>query len=155
MRATPPPVLRLPRKSCANRISLNVFQHREQMLIALDDERFVPTLVQMSAPDGFCLGVVATSVRRAEPLQCFADVAILLWIQKQVPVIRHENVRKDAHVKLLAHFIEKILEILIHPAFLKNREPPIGAIDDVVHLISNIDPWLASHEKYYTMPKPT
>ena len=96
MRATPPPVLRLPRKSCANRISLNVFQHREQMLIALDDERFVPTLVQMSAPDGFCLGVVATSVRRAEPLQCFADVTILLegeWCQGRMVSAGENGVR--------------------------------------------------------------
>ena len=145
MRTTPSPVLRLPRKSCANRISLNVFQHREQMLTALDDERLVPTLVQVSPSDGLCLRMVTTCVSCAEPAHTLRKVAVLLWVQEHVPVIRHEDVCEDAHVVLLTHFIQKILEVLVHPIFLEDREPPIRAIDDVVDLIADIDAERTSH----------
>jgi hypothetical protein len=56
-----------------------------------------------------------------------------------MPVVRHENIGENTHIELLAHFIQKILEVLIHPIFLKNGGSAIRVINRMVDKITDID----------------
>jgi len=68
-----------------------------------------------------------------------------------VPVVGHDDVREDAHVVCLPHFVEEILEVLIRLIVLKYLHASICTIDDMVDMIIDVNAQRTSHGK--TIPR--
>ena len=80
-----------------------------------------------------------------EPAHECRKVAILSRIQDQMPVVGHQAVRKEAHTKLVDCFFKdafKKLIILFGIEYLCSR---IGAVYDVIHVITDIGTLNAGH----------
>ena len=64
-------------------------------------------------------------------------------------MIRHENVCENAHLEIFLYFIEQILEVPIICVVMKYASATVRTIDNVIHVIAEIDSGRTRHEKYY------
>ena len=83
-----------------------------------------------------------------------------MWIQDQVPMVRHQYIGKNAHGKLLGCVGKQLLKMLVILGSIKYLPPGIAAINDVVYLFADIYAWGASYIntisylKWYLTPFP-
>ena len=73
-----------------------------------------------------------------EPTHKFLQISVLLWIDDEVPVIRHELMCKQPHVKKFLSLAKNVFEGEKIRIRLENRQSSICTIDNVVDHISNI-----------------
>ena len=64
-------------------------------------------------------------------------------------MIRHENVCENAHLEIFFDFGEQIFEISIICIVMKYASATVRTIDDVIHVIAEINARRTGHEKYY------
>lgn len=63
-----------------------------------------------------------------------------------MPVVRHYDIRKDAHFVCLLYFIKQIFKVTIVRFVFKDSCSDVRSIDHVIHVISEIDTRCATHE---------
>ncbi len=94
--ARPGPILGTLHQVGSQRVSFDVTQDREEVLILLNRERLESSLPYVAAR--MIVLVVTPHVRGHEPLHPLAQLAILPRPNNQVEVVRHQTVGQEAHV---------------------------------------------------------
>ena len=111
-------------------ISLDIPQHRQQVLVLLDGERFESPLPDVAG--GLVVLVVAADVRREQPLHPAGQIAILARPEDQVKMIRHQAISEQPHRHDIVGGGEEADECLIIGRLVKHPLTGISAAEDVV-----------------------
>ncbi|KKU79724.1 MAG: hypothetical protein UY04_C0003G0006 [Parcubacteria group bacterium GW2011_GWA2_47_7] len=88
-------------------------------------------------------------MRGREPSHEFTEVFVFLRIEYQVPVIWHEAVCQDAHIKQFVRLDEERFEMLIILLIGKDGATTVPTIEDVIDGVADGDAIHAGHEEYY------
>jgi hypothetical protein len=62
------------------------------VLVFLDDERFVSSLIEVTLSNSFFHNVPASGMGISEPRHKLLHIAIIFWIQYQMPMIWHDAI---------------------------------------------------------------
>jgi hypothetical protein len=103
--ARPTPILRAIDKSCPQRISLGVAEHREQMLVALDRKGLEAALPDM--PAAVVVPMIAADVAGEQSLHPTAEVAVAVRPEDEMEMVGHEAPAEDSHRQALASGLEQ------------------------------------------------
>ena len=133
VRAAPAPVLNPLRQARPHRVSLDIPQHREQVLVALHRKRFESALIQMARSAGVIVGMPPHRVRHRQPLQEFGHLRVGLRPHDQMPMVRHQRISENPQRNSLASFFEHPFERFVVRILLKNRQPSHRTIEAVEH----------------------
>ena len=109
------------------------------MLVFLDDERLVRSLVEGTVADAFGRYSSLSHMCGREPTHEFAHVAIFSWVKYQVPMVGHDGVCQDPHVDEFFSFFEERFEMPIILLYVKDRRAAVSAIDDVIDRVADSD----------------
>jgi len=86
------PALRTCTQIRTQRISFNVSQHGQQVLVLFDRECLEPTLIQMPSPFGVEMSMPTHRMRVRQPAEEFGELRVGLRLYHEMPVIGHDNV---------------------------------------------------------------
>ena len=120
-----PPKIRAVAQSCRVRIPLDVTAHRQDMLVVLHRKRLVASLIQMTFTGGVVVRVVTLSMRQPQPLPEATHLAIDIGADDQMPVVRHQAVRKQFQLYTVERFGDDSLERFVIRIFVKDRGSPV------------------------------
>jgi len=93
--AGPTPILGAFDQVRPQRVTLDITGNRQEMRVFLDREALEPALVQVANANLPVVLLPSARVRHRQPLHEPAELSVLLRGQKQVPMIRHQAVRKQ------------------------------------------------------------
>src|SRR3989338_1590236 len=100
----------------------------------------------MAAPVGLGLCVNLSRVCIGEPVHEGAEITVCFGIEKQMPVIRHEDICQNAHIDKIFCLTEQFLEELVVFLVVENLHATVGTVDDMINLSADIDTGIAWHE---------
>ena len=112
------------------RVSFDVAQDREQMLILLNGERLESSLPHVAA--GAIMPRVAPHVGRCQPMHQAAEFAVLAGPKREVEMIGHQTIRQDSHRCAGVGFGNQLDECVVVVGFVKHLGASIAAIEDMV-----------------------
>jgi len=87
--ARPTPIFRSLDQARLQGVSLHVTEDSKQVVVGLDGEGFVGSLVEMPVADGPSMQMPTSNVRCGEPLHEQPQLAIVLRPEHKVPVVGH------------------------------------------------------------------
>jgi hypothetical protein len=93
--ARPRPILGTINQAGAQRVTLDVAQHRKQVLVLLDGERLESPQPDVAA--GSVVLQLATHMRRHQPMHPPAELAVVAGSDDQVEVVGHEAIAEQSH----------------------------------------------------------
>ncbi len=99
-KARPTPIFRALDESRPQRIPLDITQHGEEVLVALDGKGFEPSLPDV--PAAAVVAMVAANVTREQPLHPASEVAIGLRPKHEMKMVRHQAPADQPHRQPLA-----------------------------------------------------
>src|SRR5208337_4868110 len=126
-------------------ITLDVAASGEEVLVALDRERFEPALVHVAASPGVPLGVPPLGVGQSQPANESRELSVLPRPDNQVPVIGHDAVGQQPCSRAIDGLFQDPLKRLVVLVFLKDRHPRVGAIEDMVDQATVIRSFRSAH----------
>ena len=91
--ASPPPGFGVGHETGAQRVSLDVAQHRQEMSILLNRNRLVATLVDVTGPFGMMGPMPPLRVRQRQPVHESRQF-VFHRPEHEMPVIRHDAIRQ-------------------------------------------------------------
>jgi hypothetical protein len=116
------------------------------MLIGLHRKRFEAALIQMAAANVLVMGMLPLRKGQGQPMHDIGQFAILLRPKHEVPMVGHQAIGQQAHaghvLLRLGHDIEE--RRVVH-FFVKDREPTISSIEDMIKLASQRHAQRSSH----------
>lgn len=107
---SPPPLLGFWNEFRSNGVALDVFEDGKKVGVVLYKERFVSALIQRSGAGSSSASMDVACMGIGEAMHKEPELAVVLWIQDEVPVVWHERVGEDAHAGFLRDLHEKTLE---------------------------------------------
>lgn len=121
------------------RIPLDVPTECEEVPIGLHKEGLVTALVQMTEPDRFVRGSPSLGMCQGQPSHERREIAVMTGMEYEVPMVRHDAVRKDTHLHSIPRLHEYLLEG--HVVELRAEEPlaVVRPIEHMVHMPANVD----------------
>ena len=128
--ARPTPILGAIDKLRSQRIALDVAQHGQEMLIALDRKRFEPPLPHVAA--AAVMPVIAADVARQQPLHPATEIAVAVRPKDEVKMVWHQAPADQAHRQPLAGRFKQADEGFVILIFVKHLAPPIAPIEHMV-----------------------
>ena len=92
------------------------------------------------------MGVPALGVRQRQPMAEVRQFAVPPRPKQQMPMIGHQAIRQQAHAgNVLQSFTKNTLEGFKVGVLGKHAQPPIGPIQNVVHVTAQRRPQWSSH----------
>ena len=89
--------------------------------------------------------MVALGMGQREPMHERRDVPVLSWTDDQVPVVRHDAVCKDAHVKEVRRILEHRFEERIVLLVPEEGHASIGTVNDVIYETFDVGSECSAH----------
>lgn len=136
--ARPPPRFRARHQPGAHGIPFHVPAHLEEMRIGLDRKGLVPTLVDMPGTRRLMGSVPPLRVCHGQPAHEGDQHTIRGRIEDEVPVVRHDAMCEDPHLRPLLRLSEDALECQVVGVGGEDRQAGIGSIEDMVRDIPNV-----------------
>ena len=90
--ATPPPGFCWCDQSRSERVAFHRATHRQKMFIGLYDKGFEAALIEMSCSHRLPMGMPPLRMGEREPVHEARQVAILSWLNDEIPVVGHDAV---------------------------------------------------------------
>ena len=144
LQAGPCPRLGTLDQAGAERVSFDVAQDREQMLILLNGERLESSLPYVAA--GAIMPRVAPHMGRCQLMHPAAEFAVLAGPKREVEMIEHEAVGQDSHRLAQGGFGHQLDESVVVVGFVKHLGACVAAIEDMVGVSTQTGSGSASHD---------
>ncbi len=118
-------------------VSLDVSCDGKEVLVALDGERFEPTLVHMPHSGRVVvgvvsLGVISLSVSQPEVMTETPHFTVLPWANQKVIVIWHQAVREKFYLESLQSLIEDFSKGFVVRILFKNGGTEVRPVEHVI-----------------------
>jgi hypothetical protein len=123
----------------AQRVPLDIAQHRHEMLVSFDGETLEASLIQRPGTDGPPRCVKALGVAHGEPVKETTHVTAVFLSRpdNKMPVIWHHTVREHPERQARQGQSDEVLERVVVARAAKQRHAPSRAVDDVIGQASN------------------
>ncbi len=131
-KARPRPIFGTTDKPGTQGISFDVSQHREEVIITFDGERFETALPDM--PARVVVAEIAPDMRSEQPMHPSAQIPVALRPKGEMEMIRHQAIRQEAHRhpnRRLRHDLDKGSVIR---GFMKHGSACVSAVDHMVRI---------------------
>jgi hypothetical protein len=125
-------VLGSPDKPGLDRIAFHVPAHGEELLVAHDRNHVKAPLVDVAFADGAVADAEVLSVLLREPADEAGQIRGADRAQDQVPVVRHEAVRVQAHVDFGSARRHQAFEAVVLRWVAEEWSAVVAAVHDVV-----------------------
>ena len=132
--ASPTPGFCLGHQVGAERITLHVAAHGQQVLIFLDRKRLEPALVQGPCSRRVIVRMPALRVRHGQPAQVLGQVPVLKRPDHQMPVVGQDTIGQQAHRHEVLGLLEDALESRIIHRLVKDPSPRYSAVEHMVDI---------------------
>ncbi len=138
----------------ADRISFDVSADVEEMFVLLDRETFEAPLIERAGSGGFVVGVPALRVSDGEEAHEFAEVAVFLRPEDEVPVIGHQTEADDSNRQAFVRLLDDAQHGGVVAVAVEKPFPTDGPVEDVVSQSSGGNAQASGHERKCTPNKP-
>jgi len=124
-----------------------------EMAIILDWETLESALVNMSLARCVVVGVVPHRMRQGDPTQEIAHSSIFGRLEHEVPMIRHQLIRKNAAWIADKPFGKNILKRFVVAFLVENDLSSIATVQGMVDRILLVGAFRAGHPQSLATPK--
>ena len=103
------------------------------MLVILDWKRFETALVQVPPAGRASVSMPPLRMCQRHPAGEVRQITVVNGPQHEVPMVRHEAVGYDPHLRSLLSINNDALECLVILIFLENGHPRVSAVPDMIN----------------------
>ena len=142
----PGPVFCTGHQRGTQRIAFDVPAHPEEMMVAGNRYSLEPPLVDRPLTVSATRRLPSTGMGRGEPMHKARQSPVGRGRQQQMPMVRHETVRKNCNVPTTDCTGENVLESRVILRMFEEHRAFCAAIQYVKHKTAAGDPWTSGHD---------